>query len=107
MDEGVSKQVSGDSWPWPWAKPRSIYDTNGPRDLTDLVILGVHLRVTPSGGSGAHTGRDRYVVACATCGDLDAVSGANMMLILHSNTTSPTSVARWHLREKHGLEVTG
>jgi hypothetical protein len=101
----VGKQVLGDSWPWPWAKPRSVYDTNGPAELTDLVILGVHLRVTPSGDTGVHTGRDRYVVACATCGTLDALSGSNMMLILHPCTTSPTSVARAHLREMHGIEL--
>lgn len=78
-------------WPFPWAKPKGMYDSDGP--LTPIVasIEGVNFRVAPVvGRDGLHTGRTRYLVICCDCQEL-----------LHEATTGPSSRIKHHLSETH------
>lgn len=72
-------------WPWPWDRPISHYDTNGPKKPTRFKYEGVNYFVGYSGDSGITTGRDRFHVACLGCAT-----------VLHSNTTSPSNIIQAH-----------
>lgn len=72
-------------WPFPWRKPISHYDTDGPKETTGFEYGGRRFLVTPTGGTGIHTGRDRFRVDCLSCGEL-----------LHESTTGPSARVRNH-----------
>lgn len=74
-----------EEWPWPWDKPVSHYDTNGPKKSTRVTYNDVPYFVSPTGDSGIHTARDRFHVACLAC-----------KTVLHHNTTSPPSAIKSH-----------
>lgn len=78
--------VTAPPWPFPWPKPRSSYDTNGPKKTTEVDYKGHRFRVVPGKGEGIHTGRGRFLVACLTCGE-----------VLHEATTGPTQHMDMHL----------
>lgn len=79
----ASKQ---EAWPFPWEKPLTHYDSDGPDGRVSFTLEGHTFAVEPSGGTGIHTGRDRFRVVCSTCTE-----------VLHANTTGPGSRIRSHL----------
>lgn len=52
-------------------------------------------KVEASGTFGFHTGRPRYRATCGACGE-----------VVHEETTGPASLARYHMRERHGERYT-
>lgn len=100
-DEDVKKDsdlpVRSD-WPFPWPRPTSIYDDDGPRDRRgrqyDIVVYNVLFMVSPTGDRGSTSGRARYRVDCQDCN-----------MIIHENTTSASAQIRHHLAERHDLKV--
>lgn len=79
------------SWDFPWPKPRSSYDTDGPTITAIVHLVGADYTVEPTGDSGVHTARDRFRVECITCPEL-----------LHRNTTDTSGRIRYHHWKKHG-----
>jgi len=83
----------GDEWEFPWPRPRSQYDTDGPSVTTIVHLPGADYSVEPTGDTGPHTGRGRFRVECVACGEE-----------LHRNTTGPSSRIRDHHRHEHASE---
>lgn len=75
-------------WRFPWKEPFGIYDTDGPDGKAEFVLDGHKFLVSATGDDGVHTSRNRYRVECLTCG-----------LMLHPNTTGPSSRVKSHLRD--------
>jgi len=93
--EATYEPVNHDPWPFPWPKPISHYDSDGPRGgpgdkPTQIDIGGVRFLVHPTGDEGCDTGRHRYKVQCLEC-----------TKILHENTTGPSTRILAHMREAH------
>lgn len=86
-----------DEWIYPWPKPISMYDSDGPREKPlsyeplDFELFGAKLRITATREEGIDSGRIRYRVECLTCDK-----------VLHENTTGPSSRFGGHLEEQHG-----
>lgn len=86
-----------DEWIYPWPKPISVYDSDGPREKPlsyeplDFDLFGAKLRIHATRQSGIDSDRIRYQVACLTCDE-----------VLHPATTGPSSRFDDHLQEKHG-----
>ena len=72
--------TASNEWPFPWRKPISPYDTDGPESHTMITLDGVVYSVAPTGHSGSDTGRARYLTVCLACS-----------IVLHRNTTGPSS----------------
>lgn len=69
------------------ARPASVWDDTGPSEPTTFEIEGHRFLVSPTGGSGVHTGRGRYGVECLTCDQ-----------VIHPRTTGPGHRVEQHLR---------
>lgn len=86
-----------DEWIYPWPKPISVYDSDGPREKPlsyeplDFELFGAKLRIQATRQSGIDSDRIRYQVACLTCDE-----------VLHEATTGSSSRFNGHLEEKHG-----
>lgn len=78
-------------WRMPWPKPRSMWDSDGPKEAMVMHLPGATYHVAPSGERGCDTGRRRSSVECVTCG-----------LVLHRSTTGPSCRIEAHQRERHG-----
>lgn len=96
FEQGVPTFNLDDPWPFPWPKPISHYDSDGPRGEpedkpVEFAIGGVYFWVHPTGDKGCDTGRHRYEVRCANC-----------TKVLHENTTGPSTRILGHLCEAHG-----
>lgn len=85
-------------WPFPWKKPESVYESDGPIAKRgrqhDVVVCNVLFMVASTGDGGFSTGRRRYRVDCQDCNE-----------ILHENTTGPSFRIRDHLRDRHAIRV--
>lgn len=78
------------AWPFPWPKPKGMYDSDGPQKPIVVSIEDVNFRVAPTNRDGIHTGRTRFLVVCCDCNEL-----------LHEATTGPSSRITHHLFEAH------
>lgn len=92
------------AWPFPWRKPRSAYDTDGPTETTIAHLVGADYLVELTGDSGIHSGRDRFRVVCLTCADaIEEAAGDRFGPgVLHPNTTGPSSRIMEHHQKRHG-----
>lgn len=88
--EKILHKIDAPDWPFPWSQPKSHYDSDGPLKPIVFSIKGVNFRVAPTGDTGVHTMRDRFLVICCDCQEL-----------LHANTTGPSSRIKQHLSETH------
>lgn len=85
--------IANNAWPYPWRKPISVYETNGPLgvEYLEFRFADIGFRVGRTGWTGGHTGRERFRVTCLDCIEL-----------LHPGTTSPPSYIEEHLKVAHG-----
>lgn len=80
-------------WEFPWPRPSSHFDSDGPTQTTVVHLPGADYSVEPTGDTGVDSGRDRFRVECLTC-----------ETVLHANTTGPSVRIRQHQRDRHLAE---
>ena len=75
------------AWPWPWARPQTVYDSEGPAVPTEAQAYSLRFRVSPTAEVSFDTGRTRFAITCLACGEE-----------LHHATTRPDAYAQRHAR---------
>lgn len=90
MYEKILHKIDIPDWPFPWEKPKSHYDSDGPLEPITVPISGINFRIAPTADTGIHTGRTRFLVVCLDCQET-----------LHHATTGPSSRITHHLSEAH------
>ena len=90
MYEKILHKIDIPDWPFPWKRPKTQYESDGPSSPIVASIGGVDFRIAPTGEDGMHTGRSRYLVICCDCQE-----------VLHQSTTGPSVHIRRHISDAH------